>query len=160
MNFLTKGQMAPDFKGTDQNGNMISLKDFIGRTLVLYFYPKDNTPGCTNEACSFRDSYANLLSRNLTVIGISADSELSHQKFATKYELPFTLISDVEHKIVQSYGVWGEKNMYGKKYMGVIRRTFIISEDGKIIHIITKVDTKNSSTQVLALLDEAADISI
>lgn len=156
MNILTEGQMAPDFKVADQDGNQVSLKDFEGKTVVLYFYPKDNTPGCTAEACDFRDNYAGLISRGIVVLGVSTDPELSHQKFATKHQLPFPLLADTEQQLVQAYGVWGEKNMYGKKYMGINRTTFIISGDGTIAHIIRKVDTKNATAQVLALLDQPA----
>ncbi|KEQ30418.1 thioredoxin-dependent thiol peroxidase [Pedobacter antarcticus] len=156
MNILTEGQKAPDFKVADQDGNQVSLKDFQGKTVVLYFYPKDNTPGCTAEACDFRDNYAGLVSKGIAVLGVSTDPELSHQKFAAKYQLPFPLLADTDQQLVQAYGVWGEKNMYGKKYMGINRTTFIISGDGTIAHIIQKVDTKNATAQVLALLDQPA----
>ncbi len=146
---LTEGQKAPDFKAKDQNGKIISLSDFSGKDVILYFYPKDDTPGCTAEACSFRDNYQSLLKEGFEVLGVSTDDEKSHQKFITKYSLPFSLIADTDKKIVEAYGVWVEKNMYGKKYMGVARKTFIIDRNGLIKKIIDKVDTKNSSGQVL-----------
>lgn len=146
---LKEGQKAPDFTANDQHGNNVSLSDFLGKDVILYFYPKDDTPGCTAEACSFRDDYQSLLQQNFEVLGVSTDDERSHQKFITKYSLPFSLISDTDKKIVETYGVWVEKNMYGKKYMGVARKTFIIDKDGLIRKIIDKVDTKNSSQQIL-----------
>ena len=146
---LTEGQKAPDFKAKDQNGKSISLSDFSGKDIILYFYPKDDTPGCTAEACSFRDNYQSLVKEGFEVLGVSTDDEKSHQKFITKYSLPFSLIADTDKKIVEAYGVWVEKNMYGKKYMGVARKTFIIDKNGLIKKIIDKVDTKNSSGQVL-----------
>ena len=149
---LQQGDKAPEFTAKDQNGNTVSLSDFRGKTVVLYFYPKDDTPGCTAEACDFRDNYQFLSSQGYEVIGVSTDDEKSHKKFETKYSLPFTLIADAEQEIVNSYGVWVEKNMYGKKYMGTQRTTFIIDPEGTISHIISKVDTKNSSQQVLDLL--------
>lgn len=152
MSELTAGQAAPDFTATDQDGNTISLNQFKGKKVVLYFYPKDNTPGCTTEACDFRDNYQGLMAKGIVVLGVSVDSEQSHQKFASKYDLPFTLIADPDKKIVEAYGVWGEKNMYGKKYMGTTRKTFLIDENGVITHIIAKVDTKNATAQVLELL--------
>jgi peroxiredoxin Q/BCP len=149
---LTEGLKAPDFQAKDQNGKNISLSDFSGKDLILYFYPKDDTPGCTAEACSFRDNYQSLLNEGFEVVGVSTDDEKSHQKFINKYDLPFPLIADTDKKIVESYGVWVEKNMYGKKYMGVARKTFIINKNGIIQKIIDKVDTKNSSGQVLDAL--------
>ncbi|WP_342329235.1 thioredoxin-dependent thiol peroxidase [Pedobacter sp. FW305-3-2-15-E-R2A2] len=152
MSELKEGQAAPDFTATDQDGNAISLNQFKGKKVVLYFYPKDDTPGCTAEACDFRDNYQGLTAKGIVVLGVSVDDEKSHQKFATKHSLPFTLIADTDKKIVEAYGVWGEKNMYGKKYMGTNRKTFLIDEEGNISHIISKVDTKNSTAQVLELL--------
>ncbi|MNQ78019.1 putative peroxiredoxin bcp [compost metagenome] len=152
MSELKEGQAAPDFTAADQNGNTISLNQFKGKKVVLYFYPKDDTPGCTAEACDFRDNYQGLIAQGIVVLGVSVDDEKSHQKFATKHSLPFTLIADTDKKIVEAYGVWGEKNMYGKKYMGTNRKTFLIDEEGNISHIINKVDTKNSTAQVLDLL--------
>ncbi len=146
---LNEGDPAPNFTANDQNGKSISLSDFSGKVLILYFYPKDDTPGCTAEACSFRDNYQSLLSQGFEVLGVSVDDEKSHKKFITKYNLPFSLISDTDKTIVESYGVWVEKNMYGKKYMGIARKTFIIGEDGIIKKIIAKVDTQNSSQQVI-----------
>lgn len=149
---LSEGQKAPDFTAKDQDGNRISLSDFSGKDVILYFYPKDDTPGCTAEACSFRDNYQSLLEEGFVVLGISADDEKSHQKFISKYNLPFPLIADTDKKICEAYGVWVEKNMYGKKYMGIARKTFIIDKNGVIKKIIDKVDTQNSSRQVLDLL--------
>jgi peroxiredoxin Q/BCP len=149
---LTAGDKAPDFTAKDQNGKTVSLADFKGKTVILYFYPKDDTPGCTAEACDFRDNYQSLVGKGFEVIGVSTDDEKSHKKFETKYSLPFPLIADTDHNIVEAYGVWGEKNMYGKKYMGTIRTTFIIDGDGIIKQVIDKVDTKAASQQVLDLL--------
>jgi len=149
---LKEGDKAPEFTAKDQNGNAVSLADFKGKTVILYFYPKDDTPGCTAEACSFRDNYQSLLSKGYQVIGVSTDDEKSHKKFETKYSLPFPLIADEDKSIVEAYGVWAEKNMYGKKYMGTVRTTFIINGDGVISHVINKVDTQNSSQQVLDLV--------
>lgn len=149
---LKEGDKAPEFTAKDQNGKTVSLTDYHGKTVVLYFYPKDDTPGCTAEACDFRDNYEYLQSQGYEVIGVSTDDEKSHKKFESKYSLPFTLIADYDQQIVNNYGVWVEKNMYGKKYMGTQRTTFIIDANGVISHIITKVDTKNSSQQVLDLL--------
>ncbi|MCX2450938.1 thioredoxin-dependent thiol peroxidase [Pedobacter sp. PLR] len=156
MSELTAGQNAPDFTANDQDGNTVSLNQFKGKKVVLYFYPKDNTPGCTTEACDFRDNYQGLVAKGIVVLGVSVDDEQSHQKFASKYDLPFTLIADTDKKIVEAYGVWGEKNMYGKKYMGTNRKTFLIDEHGVITHIIAKVDTKNATSQVLELLNASA----
>ena len=150
---LQQGDKAPDFTANDQNGAPVSLADFKGKNVILYFYPKDDTPGCTAESCDFRDNYQSLLSKGFEVIGVSVDDEKSHKKFETKYQLPFTLIADTDKKIVEAYGVWVEKNMYGKKYMGTARTTFIINAEGVIDKVIEKVDTKNSSQQVLDLLD-------
>lgn len=152
MEELKEGDQAPGFTANDQNGNSVSLSDFKGKDVILYFYPKDDTPGCTAESCSFRDNYEELLSKGFEVIGVSVDDEKSHMKFVNKYQLPFTLISDVDKSIVEDYGVWVEKNLYGKKYMGTARRTFIIDKEGMIKKIIDKVDTKNSSQQVLQLV--------
>ncbi len=149
---LNEGDKAPDFTAKDQNGKSISLADFKGKTVILYFYPKDDTPGCTAEACDFRDNYQSLVGKGFEVIGVSTDDEKSHKKFETKYSLPFPLIADESKEIVEAYGVWGEKNMYGKVYMGTMRTTFIIDANGVIKKIINKVDTKASSQQVLDLL--------
>jgi peroxiredoxin Q/BCP len=149
MSQLIAGDIAPEFIANDQNGQSVSLADFKGKTVVLYFYPKDDTPGCTAEACDFRDNYQSLLAKGYQVIGVSTDDEKSHKKFVTKHNLPFPLIADTDQKIVEAYGVWGEKNMYGKKFMGTIRKTFIIDAEGIVAHIIDKVDTKASSQQVV-----------
>ena len=149
---LSEGQKAPNFSAKDQNGELISLSNFEGKNIILYFYPKDDTPGCTAEACSFRDHYESLIAQGFVVLGVSTDDEKSHLKFINKHNLPFSLIADTEKEIVEAYGVWVEKNMYGKKYMGIARKTFIIDKKGLILKIIDKVDTKNSSAQVLDLL--------
>jgi len=149
---LATGDKAPDFTAKDQNGQTVSLSDFKGKTVILYFYPKDDTPGCTAEACDFRDNYQSLIGKGYQVIGVSTDDEKSHKKFETKYSLPFPLIADEDKSIVEAYGVWAEKNNYGKKYMGTVRTTFIIDADGIISYVISKVDTKNSSQQVLDLV--------
>ena len=148
---LEIGQKAPAITTTNQNGENINLADFIGKKVILYFYPKDNTPGCTTEACNYRDNYQSLVKDGFEVLGVSIDSEQSHQKFIAKHELPFNLLVDEDQKIVNDYGVWVEKNMYGKKYMGTARTTFLIDEQGIIQHIIKKVDTKNASQQVREL---------
>ncbi|GGC74937.1 peroxiredoxin [Pedobacter quisquiliarum] len=152
MTELSAGMQAPAINSRDQDGNAISLDQFSGKTVVLYFYPKDDTPGCTAEACDFRDNHQNLIAKGIVVLGVSVDDEQSHKKFISKHSLPFPLLADTDHKIVNDYGVWVEKNMYGKKYMGVNRRTFIIDENGLIKDVIKKVDTKNASAQVLELL--------
>lgn len=148
---LKEGDKAPVFKGKDQNGNTVSLTDFKGKRVVLYFYPKDMTPGCTAQACNLRDNYDSLLKKGYVVVGVSTDSEQSHQKFIAKYELPFTLLADEDKKIVNEYGVYGEKQMMGKVYDGIHRTTFLIDENGKIAHIIKKPDTKNQTEQILEI---------
>ncbi|MEA5111187.1 putative peroxiredoxin bcp [bioreactor metagenome] len=149
MSKFKPGDQAPAFSGKDQSGNMVSLESFRGSKVVLYFYPKDDTPGCTAEACSLRDNYQALLARGYKVVGVSPDSEKSHQKFTEKYELPFPLISDTGKNILQDYGVWGRKKFMGREYDGVIRTTYIIDEKGVIEEVIEKVDTKNHAAQVL-----------
>jgi thioredoxin-dependent peroxiredoxin len=149
MALLKEGAQAPMFKGKDQDGKWISLDDFKGKKVVLYFYPKDNTPGCTAEACNLRDNYSNLLSRGYAVVGVSPDNEKEHTQFRVKYNLPFSLITDPDKAIIQAYGVWGEKNRYGKKMMGVIRTTFVIDESGKILRIINKVNTGDHAQQIV-----------
>lgn len=149
MTILQKGDKAPDFKGTDENGKIITLSHFKGKKLVLYFYPKDQTPGCTAEACDLRDHYPLLLKQGYEVIGISADDEKSHQKFIEKNKLPFSLIADTDKKIINAYGVWGLKKFMGKEYEGILRTTFIIDEEGIIEEVITKVDTKNHTSQII-----------
>jgi thioredoxin-dependent peroxiredoxin len=151
MGQLKEGSKAPLLEGIDQNGNTVKLTDFSGKKIVLYFYPKDDTPGCTAEACNLRDNYDELLKQGFVVIGVSPDNEKSHNKFAGKYSLPFPLIADISKKIVNDYGVWGEKKNYGKTYMGVIRTTFIIDEKGIIEKIIQKVDTAGHTEQIFKL---------
>ncbi len=151
MSTLKVGAKAPAFKGKNQSGETISLADFKGKKLILFFYPKDNTPGCTAEACSLRDNYKLLQKNGFELVGVSVDDEKSHQKFITKYDLPFPLIADTDQKIVNAYGLWVEKSMYGRKYMGTARTTIIIDEAGKIAHIIEKVDTKDHANQILGL---------
>lgn len=145
---LKEGDKAPFFKGINQDGKEISLDDFKNKKLILYFYPKDNTSGCTAEACNLNDNYSALTEQGYEVVGISPDSPSSHQKFIAKYNLAFNLIADTDKIILQDYGVWAEKSMYGRKYMGVLRTTFII-ENGIITKVITKVDTKNPTAQIL-----------
>ena len=145
---LEIGQKAPDFSAKNQHGETVHLSDFKGKKVILYFYPKDNTPGCTTEACNFRDNYQSLKKDGFEIIGVSVDNEASHQKFISKHELPFQLLVDEDKSLVEAYGVWVEKNMYGKKYMGTARTTFVIDADGIIQHIIKKVDNKNASQQI------------
>ncbi|HNY15299.1 MAG TPA: thioredoxin-dependent thiol peroxidase [Bacteroidales bacterium] len=148
---IKEGMKAPSFEGIDQNGKIIKLSDFAGKKLVLYFYPKDNTSGCTAEACDLRDNYKDFLKKGFSVVGVSADSEKSHKSFAEKYSLPFPLIADTSHKILNDYGVWQEKSMYGRKYFGIVRTTFIIDEKGHIEKIIGKVETKSHSEQIFKM---------
>lgn len=150
-NTVTIGDKAPEIKTINQDGEEVKLSDFKGKKVILYFYPRDNTPGCTTEACNFRDNYQSLLKEGFEVLGVSTDSQQSHKKFIEKFELPFHLLVDEDKKIVEDYGVWVEKNMFGKKRMGTARTTFLIDEEGKIEHIIKKVDNKNASQQVLDL---------
>lgn len=147
---LSIGDSAPEFEVNDQNSNPVRLSEYKGRKVVLYFYPKDNTPGCTAESCNLRDNYQLLQKQGYEVLGISKDSEKSHQKFIEKQNLPFTLLADTELKVHHLYDTWVEKSMYGRKYMGTARVTFIIDEDGKIENIIEKVKTKDHTTQILA----------
>ena len=146
---LEPGQVAPDFTATDQDGNTIRLSDLRGQHVALYFYPKDDTPGCTAQACNLRDHQEELGASNIKVIGVSTDNEAAHKKFALKYDLPFPLLVDTDKKIVQEYGVWQEKKNYGKTYMGTVRTTFLIDENGLIDKIIKKVDTKEHAAQLL-----------
>ena len=148
---LKIGDKAPELLGLDQNGNEIKLSDYKGKKVILYFYPKDNTSGCSSEACSFRDGYQDLKTIGFEVIGVSKDSQKSHRGFIEKKELPFNLISDEDIKLQEEFGVWQEKSMYGKKYMGTVRTTFIINEEGVIENIIEKVNTKDSANQILSL---------
>ena len=149
---LQIGHKAPSFKGINQNGETVSLSDFKGKKVILYFYPKDNTPGCTAEACSLNDKTAYFLEKGVVVIGVSADSVQSHVKFADKFGLTFNLISDTEKEILQAYEVWGEKKNYGKSYMGIIRTTYVISEEGVIEAVFPKVDTKTHAEQIISAL--------
>ena len=151
---LETGTKAPDFTLPDENGEMVSLSSLSGEKIVLYFYPKDNTPGCTKEACSLRDSIEDLGKLNAAVIGISPDSPASHQKFKAKHNLPFSLLSDPEHKVMELYGAYGEKMLYGKKSIGVIRTTYIISEDGTIEKIYRKVNTATHGEDIKKYLEE------
>jgi len=149
MSHLKVGDQAPEITGKDQHGNTVSLADFRGKKLVLYFYPKDDTPGCTAEACNLRDNYAAIKKAGYEILGVSPDNEKSHTKFITKFELPFSLLADTDKATSEAYGVWIEKSMYGRKYMGVNRMTFIIDEAGKVERIIEKVDTKDHTAQIL-----------
>ena len=151
---LKEGNKAPDFTAIDQDGREVKLDDFAGKRVVLYFYPKDDTPGCTKEACSFRDADDVFNSKGIKVLGVSTDDEKSHQKFISKFQLPFDLLADIDKKIVNDYGVWGEKSMYGKKYMGTNRKTFLIDGDGTIVKIFEKVDVANHADEVLAAFGE------
>ena len=152
---VKEGNKAPDFTSSDQNGNKVKLSDLRGQKVVLYFYPKDDTPGCTKEACSFRDANDVYAEKGIKVLGVSIDDEKSHQKFISKYQLPFDLLADTDKKIVEKYGVWGEKSMYGKKYMGTLRKTFLIDEDGKIVKIFDKVNVSEHADEVLKAFGEA-----
>lgn len=146
---LQIGDTAPDFSAPNQQGDTVSLSDFRGKKVVIYFYPKDDTPGCTAQACNLRDNHTKLQQAGYEVIGISGDGVKSHDKFANKYELPFTLVADEDKKINEAYGVWKEKSMYGRTYMGTARTTFVLDEEGKITNIIEKVKTKDHTAQIL-----------
>lgn len=146
---LKIGDKAPQFVSTDQNGNNISLSDFLGKKIILYFYPKDNTPGCTIQSCNLRDNHELLLQKGYIVLGVSADSEQKHQNFIKKFDLPFPLISDTSLEVVNLFGVWQEKKNYGKTYMGIVRTTFVIDENGNIEDILTKIDKENHASQIL-----------
>jgi peroxiredoxin Q/BCP len=152
MGILKEGDKAPNFTGVDQNGEAITLDQYKGKKVVLYFYPKDNTPGCTAEACNLRDNYDDLLEKELDVIGVSPDSEKSHKRFIEKLELPFRLISDPDKEILKLYNAWGEKKLYGRVYDGVLRKTFIISKDQIIEKIFIKVKTKDHTNQIFTEL--------
>jgi peroxiredoxin Q/BCP len=149
---VKEGDKAPAFSLKDHEGKTITLSEFKGKTVVVYFYPKDNTSGCTKEACSFRDVYDQILAQGAVVMGISPDSEASHQKFRERQGLPFYLLADPEHKTAEAYGVWGEKSLYGRKYFGILRTTFIINAEGRIIKIFPKVKPENHGQEVLAAL--------
>ena len=153
MNKLKVGDMAPQFDGLNQDGERISLDDFKGRKLILYFYPKDDTPGCTKESCNLNENYNSWIDKGFEVIGVSPDSVKSHKKFAEKYNLKFNLIADTEKRILIDYDVWGEKQMYGRKYMGVLRTTFIIDENRKIIQIFEKVEKEDHTNQILKTIN-------
>jgi len=151
---VKEGTTAPAFKTKADNGEDVSLKDFKGQKVVLYFYPKDDTPGCTKEACSFRDAYSKFKKQGIKLLGVSPDSEASHQKFITKYKLPFTLLADRDHAIAEAYGVWGEKKFMGRTYMGVLRTTFLIDEKGKIKKVFEKVKPEDHAAEVLEAFSE------
>ncbi len=146
---LKEGEPAPDFRAKDQTGKEVQLADFKGKKLVLYFYPKDDTPGCTSQACNLRDNYALFKKKGYVILGISADEEKKHMKFATKYNLPFQLLADMDKKIIAAYDVWGEKHFMGRTFDGIIRTTFVIDEKGIIEKIIKDVKTKNHTEQIL-----------
>lgn len=154
MELLTAGTTAPDFTVNDQNGNPVTLSSFRGKKVILYFYPKDDTPGCTKEACNFRDNFSLLQKKGYVILGVSVDSEKSHQKFIKKFDLPFPLLADTEKEIVTAYGVWGLKKFMGREFMGIHRVTYVIDKAGKVEHVIEKVDTENSTEQILALQDK------
>ncbi len=149
MTSLKVGDIAPAIQANDQHGNSVSLNDYKGKKVILYFYPKDDTPGCTAEACNLRDNYDSLLSQGFDVIGVSPDDGKKHLKFIEKYNLPFRLIADTDKKVAEAYGVWGLKKFMGKEYMGVNRTTFVIEADGTLGKVIDKVDTKNHASQIL-----------
>ncbi|NOY51409.1 MAG: thioredoxin-dependent thiol peroxidase [Chlorobi bacterium] len=146
---LNIGDIAPDFTGVDQNGDTIKLSDFSGSNLILYFYPKDNTPGCTNEACDLRDNYDMWAEKGYKVVGVSPDSQASHQKFVAKHNLPFPLIADTEKEIIKAYGAWGPKKLYGREYEGLLRTTFVIDGKGTITQMFAKIKTKDHTNQIL-----------
>jgi peroxiredoxin Q/BCP len=149
MTHLKPGDKAPNFSGIDQNGNTISLNDFQGKKLVVYFYPKDDTPGCTAQACNLRDNYQTFKNAGYEILGVSADTAAKHQKFIEKYSLPFPLIADTEKEVIKAFGVWGEKKFMGKIYDGIHRETFVINENGVIEEVIEKVKTKDHTEQIL-----------
>ena len=149
MGYLNKGIEAPSFEGINQDGKTIRLKDFKGKKVILYFYPKDDTPGCTAEACNLRDNYQSWINKGFEVIGISPDSEKSHKKFKEKYNLPFNLLADPDKRILKAYGAWATKKMYGRSYEGVLRTTYVIDEEGIIEEVLSKVDTRNHTSQIL-----------
>ena len=146
---LVIGEKAPDFEQKDQDGNLVKLSDFKGKKVILYFYPKDDTPGCTSQACNLNENLPALQAKGFEIIGVSVDGQKAHQKFIKKYDLKFTLLSDEDHQLVEAYGVWVEKSMYGRTYMGTARTTFIIDENGIITDIIEKVKTKEHTSQIL-----------
>ncbi|MEM1127189.1 MAG: thioredoxin-dependent thiol peroxidase [Bacteroidota bacterium] len=143
------GAPAPAFEGTDQEHETVALSDYKGRRLALYFYPKDDTPGCTKQACNLRDNYRLLLDKGVAIVGVSGDDEASHARFADKYDLPFPLIADPDHTILEAYGVWGERNLYGRKYMGIKRTTFLVDEEGTVVHVFKRPKVDNHAQEVL-----------
>ena len=143
------GDKMPDFEVVDQDGKTVRSQDLLGKKTIIYFYPKDNTSGCTAEACNLRDNYEAMAAKGYNVIGVSKDSAVSHKKFAEKYQLPFTLLADTSTEMIQAFGAWGEKSLYGRKYLGTLRETFIFDENGILVEIIDKVDTKNHAAQIL-----------
>lgn len=143
------GDKMPQFEVVDQDGRSVKSEDLLGKKTIIYFYPKDNTSGCTAEACNLRDNYEAMVAKGYNVIGVSKDSAASHKKFAEKYQLPFTLLADTSTEMIQAFGAWGEKSLYGRKYMGTLRETFIFDENGILVEIIDKVDTKNHAAQIL-----------
>ena len=153
---LTEGTLAPDFTLPSDGGSEVTLSDYRGKKVVLYFYPKDNTSGCTTEACNFRDDYSDIIAAGAVVLGVSPDTVKSHDKFKLKLELPFALLSDPDHRVAEMYGAWGEKKMYGNTYMGIIRSTYIIDPEGKIAKVFPKVKPKDHSQEVLQALAELA----
>ena len=149
---LSIGDMAPDFQGLTDQDTTIKLSDFRGQRVVVYFYPKDDTPGCTTQACGFRDNYVDIQEKNAVVLGVSPDGAASHRKFKTKFDLPFTLVADEDHAIAEAYGVWGEKSMYGKTYMGITRSHFVVDEMGKLVDVQYKVSPQDSVDGALKVL--------
>ena len=154
MSSLNIGDLAPDFISINQNGEKVSLTDFLGKKVVLYFYPKANTPGCTAESCNLRDNYNELMNKGFEILGVSADNETKQKNFAEKYELPFSLLADVDKVVIKLYGAWGKKKLYGKEYEGIIRKTFVIGEDGKIEKIIEIVKTKDHTSQIMEAMNQ------
>lgn len=150
---LNIGDTAPDFSAKDTQGNTVTLSNYKGNSIVLYFYPKDDTPGCTKEACNFKDDYVQYQKKGIIILGVSTDDQESHQQFAKKYKLPFPLLVDTDKSIVNCYGVYKEKNMYGKKYMGTNRTTFLIDKEGKIQHIFKKVNVEEHSREILEMVN-------
>lgn len=152
MSKLKVGDKVPEFQGKDENGNTVKSSNYKGKKLIVYFYPKDMTPGCTNQACNLRENYESLKSKGFEILGVSADSEARHQKFIEKYNLPFQLIADTEKEVINQFGVWGPKKFMGKEYEGINRTTFVIDEEGKILSIIDKVKTKDHTQQIIDTL--------